>query len=88
MDTSASPGFEDELSEAERLELEFPHWRIWRSRGGRTLVATRTVDDDIEPTVMADSPDELRNKLRHPGKRAGRLLNAEQMAAIVAVLSR
>lgn len=66
---------------------DFPDWRIWRSRSGKTLVATRLDDDDVEPTIVANSPGELQRKLSCPGKRAGRLLTAEQVAVIVAVLS-
>ncbi|MDA2807157.1 hypothetical protein [Nocardiopsis suaedae] len=72
----------------DRIRDDFPDWRIWRSRSGKTLVATRLVDDDVEPTIVANSSAELRRKLRSPGKRAGRVLTAEQVAVIVAALSR
>ena len=45
------------------LQAEFPGWRVWRSTA--TWWATRRGRDWNEPrTVDADSPDELRARLR------------------------
>lgn len=86
MDTATSPSTRVD-PEQERLRRDFPRWRVWRSRCGTMWVATRRVDDDVEPTIVADGPDELRERLANPSKRAGRHLSAEQIAAIEAELA-
>ena len=76
--------------ELERIRRDFPRWRIWRAEGASgpgSWVATRRVDDDVEPTIVADSPAELRRRLANPSKRAGRHLSTEQIAAIEAELA-
>ncbi|MFW5417765.1 hypothetical protein J0910_14230 [Nocardiopsis sp. CNT-189] len=68
------------------LQAKFPAWRIWRTHDehGRHdgWIATRRVEDDIEPTVVADTAAELAARLIRPAKRVGRGLTREQLAAL------
>ncbi|WP_017541567.1 hypothetical protein [Nocardiopsis halophila] len=81
----AFPTCDDEL---QQLQDDAPGWRIWRSAQGTLWVATRTVDDDVEPTVIAESAARLRESLRTPQRRIARPLTADQLAKVVRELAR
>jgi hypothetical protein len=61
-------------TDLERLAASWPDWRFRKSRGGRLYIATyrhwqsaRTLLSNTarpDPTVIADSPQELADKLR------------------------
>ena len=81
--TPAHPGVH--AADLDRLQAEFPQWRIWRAYDrGRPAgwVATRLLDDDVEPTITAGTAEQLEARLVRPGRRAGRGLSRAQLAAI------
>lgn len=73
------------------LQAEFPSWRIWRSyEDGRPngWIATRRVEDDVEPTITADTAEQLAARLARPGRRVGRGVTPEQLDALERELER
>ncbi|WP_017595950.1 hypothetical protein [Nocardiopsis potens] len=83
---SAAAGPEAPADDLVRLQGRFPAWRIWRTHDehGRHdgWIATRRADDEVEPTVVADSATELAARLIRPAKRVGRGLTCSQIEAI------
>ncbi|MFC4562961.1 hypothetical protein ACFO4E_13945 [Nocardiopsis mangrovi] len=84
----------DETTESElgRLTADYGReWRVRRSYGSdgrpRGWVATRVRDDDLAPTVHADTLVELERQMQDPGLRAGRHLSQAQRDAILAELA-
>ena len=68
-----------------QLQKAFPGWRIWLSHAnGRPAgwIATRLVDDEVEPTIIASGADELAERLAHPGRRAGVGVSRVQSASL------
>lgn len=68
------------------LQDAHPDWRIWRTRrsdgtpGG--WVASRRVEDDVEPVIHADTAAQLAQRLAAPRKRYGRTLSEADLAAL------
>ncbi|MBB5431287.1 hypothetical protein [Nocardiopsis composta] len=80
----AAPQTLSDSDDLKRLQKAFPGWRIWRSlANGRPAgwIATRLVDDEVEPTIIASGADELAERLTHPGRRAGRGVSRVQSAS-------
>jgi hypothetical protein len=78
--------------ELERLVADYgDEWLVHRTYGAdgrpRGWVATRSVDDDVAPTVHADTVVELERLMRSPGRRYGRVLPPAQRAALLAELA-
>ncbi|MFC3997533.1 hypothetical protein ACFOVU_16490 [Nocardiopsis sediminis] len=79
-------------SEMQRLATDYAReWRVRRSYGPdgkpRGWVATRLVDDDLAPTVCADTLAGLEEQMRCPGPRYGRHLSSAQRAALLRELA-
>ncbi|HLU76170.1 MAG TPA: hypothetical protein VKZ82_28590, partial [Nonomuraea sp.] len=75
-----------------RLQADHPQWRIWRAHDARGRpdgwVATRKIDDDVEPTITADTAEQLAARLARPGRRVGRGVTPEQLDALERELER
>ncbi|QVJ03086.1 hypothetical protein KGD82_13710 [Nocardiopsis eucommiae] len=60
-----------EIAELKRLTKRWRReWVVWRSQGGSWMATARV--DDVEPTLMCDSPVELEERMRNPGTWAQR----------------
>ena len=74
------------------LQADHPQWRIWRAHDARgrpdRWVATRKIDDDVEPTITADTAEQLAARLARPGRRVGRGVTPEQLDALERELER
>lgn len=54
-----------ETQELARLQDEHgEQWKVWRSKGGSWVATSRT--DDVEQTLMEDTPGALEKRMRNP----------------------
>lgn len=75
---------QSDRNELDRLNRDYPGWRVWRSRRSDTLagwVATnRDPRSPYDPTLHGDTSHELEGRLRNPPLRMGRpLLDGEEV---------
>lgn len=81
MDALTSPSDQKELN---RLNHEYPGWRVWRSRqnGAPAKWVASNLDPQSphDPTLHGDSVEELENRLEDPPLRIGRPLLDKEVA--------
>ncbi|CAL9362796.1 hypothetical protein SUDANB121_00709 [Nocardiopsis dassonvillei] len=78
------PTPQSDRNELDRLNREYPGWRVWRSRDGGTpsgWVATNLDPrSTYDPTLHANSASALERLLMHPPHRIGRPLRDGEVA--------
>ncbi|OOC53875.1 hypothetical protein NOSIN_08730 [Nocardiopsis sinuspersici] len=71
-------------NELDRLNREYPGWRVWRSRNGDVLsgwVATNlNPHSTFDPTLHGDTAEQLERLLKCPPHRIGRPLREGEVA--------
>jgi hypothetical protein len=81
MDYTTPSGDQAEL---DRLNRDYPGWRVWRSRNGDALAGWVATNENpyctYDPTLHGDTADELERLLRCPPHRISRPLRAGEVA--------
>lgn len=75
---------QSDKSELDRLNREYPGWRVWRSRRGDTLAGWVASNLDprsqYDPTLHGDTAEELEGRLKNPPLCIGGLLLDEEVS--------